>query len=120
VKVQHYTDVPAEEVEGVPGVTVRWVISEKDGAPHFATRVFDVEPGHATPFHSHWNEHEVFVLAGQGTVRSESGETPLQAGSTVFVPGGEMHQFINQGDGVFRFICVVPNDWLKDVAPDKT
>jgi quercetin dioxygenase-like cupin family protein len=113
VKVQHYTDVPAEEADGVPGVTVRWVISEQDGAPHFALRVFDVEPGHATPFHPHWSEHEVFVLAGKGAVRSESGETPLESGSTVFVPGGEMHQFINKGDDVFRFICVIPNDSLQ-------
>lgn len=119
MKVQHYTDVPAEKVEGVPGVTVRWVISEKDGAPHFAMRVFDVEPGHATPFHTHWNEHEVFVLSGRGVVRDESGEIPLSHGNTVFVPGDEVHQFINTGPDVFRFICLVPNDRLKDVAKDK-
>ena len=118
MKVQHYTDVPAEEVEGVPGVTVRWVISEKDSAPHFAMRVFEVEPGYATPFHPHWLEHEVFVLAGQGAVRDESGEMPLKPGSTVFVPGDKMHQFINTGNDVFHFICVVPNDWLKDIATE--
>ena len=118
MKVQHYTDVTAQEVEGVPGVTVRWVIGEKDGAPHFSMRVFDVEPGHATPFHPHWLEHEVFVLAGRGAVRNESGETPVEPGSTVFVPGDELHQFINKGNDVFRFICVVPNDWLKDVAKE--
>jgi quercetin dioxygenase-like cupin family protein len=119
MKVQHYTDVPAEGFEGVPGVTVRWVISERDGAPYFSLRVFEVEPGHATPFHPHWNEHEVFVLAGRGAVRSESGETQLEPGSTVFVPGDELHQFINKGDDVFRFICIVPNDWLKGVTQDK-
>jgi hypothetical protein len=32
MKIEHFTDVPAETVEGVPGVTVRWVISEKHGA----------------------------------------------------------------------------------------
>jgi len=119
VKIQHYTDVPAKEFEGVPGVTVRWVISEKDGSPHFAMRVFEVEPDHTTPYHTHWNEHEVFVLSGQGVVRDESGETPLSHGSVVFVPGNEKHQFINTGQDVFRFICFVPNDWLKGVAQDK-
>jgi len=119
VKVQHFTDVPAEEVEGVPGVTVRWVIDEGDGAPYFAMRVFEVEPGHATPFHPHWFEHEVFVLSGQGALRTESGETPLSHGSVVFVPGDEVHQFINKGDDVFRFICLVPHPWLKDITQDK-
>lgn len=118
MKVRHYADVPAAKVEGVPGVTVRWVISEKDGAPYFAMRVFEVEPGHTTPFHTHWNEHEVFVLSGQGLVRGENDETPLSHGCTVFVPGDEVHQFINTGQDVLCFICLVPHDWLKDVAQD--
>jgi len=119
MKVQHYTEVPAEQVEGVPGVTVRWVIDEKDGAPHFAMRVFDVAPGHATPFHPHWFEHEVFVLSGQGVLRGESSETPLEPGTVAFVPGDEVHQFINTGNAVFRFICLIPHDWLKGIAPEK-
>jgi quercetin dioxygenase-like cupin family protein len=119
MKVQHYTEVPAQEVEGVLGVTVRWVIDEKDGAPHFAMRVFDVAPGHATPFHPHWFEHQVFVLSGQGALRGESGETPLEPGTVVFVPGDEVHQFINTGDDVFRFICLIPHDRLKGIAPEK-
>ncbi|MDY7039355.1 MAG: cupin domain-containing protein [Chloroflexota bacterium] len=113
--VKDYREVEAQAVEGVPGVTVRWVITEDDGAPYFAMRVFDVQPGHATPYHAHWFEHEVFVLAGQGKLRSEDGEYPLQAGSVVFAPGDEVHQFVNTGDEVFRFICLIPHDWLKDV-----
>lgn len=119
MKVQHFADVPAQEVEGAPGVTVRWVIGEQEGAPYFALRVFEVQPGHATPFHAHWNEHEVFVLSGQGAVRGESDETPLSHGSTVFVPGDEVHQFVNKGNDVLRFICVIPNDWLKDVSREE-
>ena len=103
----------------MPGVTVRWVIDEKDGAPYFAMRVFDVAPGHATPFHPHWFEHEVFVLAGHGVLRSEDGETPLEPGSVAFVPGDQVHQFINKGDDVFRFICLIPHPWLKDVTRDE-
>ena len=95
------------------------VAGPAEGAPTFAMRVFEVEPGHTTPFHLHWEEHEVFVLSGQGALRSESGETPLSHGSVVFVPGDEMHQLINKGDDVFRFICLVPNDWLKGVAQDR-
>ncbi|MCR4407945.1 MAG: cupin domain-containing protein [Anaerolineae bacterium] len=112
--VKNYQEVEAQKVEEAPGVTVRWVISEKDGAPHFAMRVFEVQPGYATPYHPHWFEHEVFVLAGQGKVRSENAEHPLQAGNVVFIPGEELHQFVNTGDEVLRFICLIPHAWLRN------
>ena len=108
MKVEHYSKTAAELVENVPGVTIRWVIGEQDGAPNFAMRVFEVEPGHASPYHQHEWEHEVFVLAGQGVVRRQDGESPISNGSVVFVPSMEMHQFANRGDSVLRFICVVP------------
>ena len=108
MKIEHYTDTPAESIENVPGVTVRWVIGEKDGAPNFAMRIFDVEPGHATLYHQHEWEHEVFVLSGEGIVRRPDGESPIGEGSIVFVPGMEMHQFVNRCNSVLRFICVIP------------
>ncbi|MBN1314175.1 MAG: cupin domain-containing protein [Anaerolineales bacterium] len=109
MKVEHYTNITSEEVENVPGVSVRWVISAKDGAPTFAMRVFDVQPGQATPFHDHEWEHEVFVLDGEGLLRGQDQEWNLGTGSVVFVPGMEKHQFINRGENVLRFICLIPN-----------
>ncbi len=109
IKVQPYTATPAEPVSEAPGVTVRWVIGEADGAPNFAMRVFDVPPGGASPFHAHGFEHEVFILAGKGRVRTEKGDLPFEQGYVVFVPGGETHQFVNDGDDTLRFICVIPH-----------
>lgn len=106
--VKNYRRVTPEPAEEAPGVTVRWVISKKDGAPNFAMRIFEVEPGAASPFHTHPWEHEAFILAGQGHVRDETGETPFQEGDAVFIAPGEKHQFVNDGDEVLRFICVVP------------
>ncbi len=108
MKVEHYSETAAELVENVPGVTIRWVIGEKDGAPNFAMRVFEVEPYYTSPYHQHEWEHEVFVLAGEGVVRRQDSESPISNGSVVFVPGMEMHQFANRGNSVLRFICVVP------------
>lgn len=116
MKVQRYDDVTQADVPGAPGVTVRWVIAEADGAPHFAMRVFEVQPGMSTEHHTHWWEHEVFVLSGSGRVRSEQGEHPVGEGSVVYIPGGEKHQFVNDGDAVLRFICLVPHPWLEGVA----
>jgi quercetin dioxygenase-like cupin family protein len=106
--VKSYRQVTPEPSEEAPGVTVRWVISEKDGAPHFAMRVFEVAPGAASPFHTHPWEHEAFILAGNGHLRSEDSETPFQEGDAVFVAPEEKHQFVNDGDTTLRFICVVP------------
>jgi len=112
--IHHYTDVPAQSAEEAEGVMVRWLLTKENGAPHFAMRVFDVASGHSTPYHSHWWEHEVFVLAGEGTVRDASGEeTPLQPGSVVLILGDEHHCFRNTGDSPFRFICLIPHPELK-------
>jgi len=114
--VRDYRDVEAQVAEGVEGVTVRWVIGEDDGAPHFAMRVFEVQPGCATPYHRHWWEHEVFVLAGEGVVRGEEGEQPIQEGTVIFIPGDETHQLVNTGQETLRFICLIPHPWLEGMA----
>ncbi len=56
------------------GVEMRPLITERDGAPHFAMRLFTLDPGGHTPYHSHEWEHEVYILAGSGAVRSKDGE----------------------------------------------
>lgn len=106
--VKNYRQVTREDFAEAPGVTIRWVISEKDGAPNFAMRVFEVEPGAASPFHAHPWEHEAFILAGNGHLRGKDGEIPFREGDAVFVAPEEKHQFVNDGDTDLRFICVVP------------
>jgi quercetin dioxygenase-like cupin family protein len=115
-KVVHYQQVKADPVPDLEGVTVRWVIAKEDGAPHFAMRVFELPAGGCSPHHEHWWEHEVFVLAGEGMLRTEEGEHALEPGSVVFVPGGLRHQFHNTGEGVFRFICLIPHPELEGWA----
>jgi quercetin dioxygenase-like cupin family protein len=110
MKIIRSLDVPAEPVtaEGAQGVTIRWLITKDDGAPRFAMRLFEIAPGGRTPLHMHANEHEVFVLEGEGTVWRDGKDVPVPPGSAVFVPGEEMHCFKNTGDSVFRFLCLVP------------
>ena len=103
-----------EATPEIEGVTMRVVIGPEEGAPVFNMRIFEVEPGHVTPHHSHWWEHEVFVLSGQGIVKTDQGDRPIDHGNVVFVPGGDMHQFRNTGDDVLRFICLVPQEWLHE------
>jgi quercetin dioxygenase-like cupin family protein len=117
IQVKDFRQAAAEPV--YEGVTMRLLIGPEDGAPIFNMRVFEVPPGQSTPHHSHWWEHEVFVLTGQGSVTTDQGDVPIGHGSTVFVPGGDMHQFKNTGDDVLRFICLIPQEWLLGVEkPD--
>ena len=106
MKVSKYLDAsPSQEL---PGVVKREVVNADDGAPNFCMRVFDVDPGSSTPWHSHPWEHEVYILEGRGVAVSEQGETPVARDSVIFVPPDEQHCFTNNGTEVFRFICVIP------------
>jgi quercetin dioxygenase-like cupin family protein len=98
-------------MEGATGVAKRVMIGPADGAPHFTMRVFDVAPGGHTPLHAHESEHEVYVIAGRGVVMEGDEEHPLEAGTFVFVPPGETHQFRAAPDEALRFICVVPKQY---------
>ena len=106
MKVSNYLDT--KPVQELPGVAKRDVITADDGAPRFCMRVFELEPGSSTPSHSHWWEHEVFVLSGRGVVVGEQGETPIAKDSVVFVAPDEHHCFVNKGNETLRFICVIP------------
>lgn len=103
--------VPNEpvEMEGAKGAHVRWLISEKDGAPNFAMRLFEVAPGGHTPHHAHGFEHEVFVVEGTGVVVSAEGDRPFRAGDVIFMPPDEPHQFRNTSTGVCKFLCMIPS-----------
>ena len=110
MKIHHYRDVSSEPLEdpGADGVLRRVVIGEAEGASNFIMRVFEVTPGGHTPRHRHDFEHEVFVLGGSGICLHSGGKAPVAAGSVLFIPGGEEHQFQNTGKDTLEFICLVP------------
>jgi len=121
MKLKNFKDIPLEEVsvEGAKGAQIRWLISQKDNAPNFALRMFEVEKEGHTPFHQHEWEHEVYVLEGEGLFVTEWGERPFQAGDFIFVDPQEKHQFKNAGDGIMRFLCIVPHDTPKPKQKNK-
>ena len=111
MKVNHNEQVECKPVdmEGAAGCTVRWLVSDADGAPNFAMRQFEVAPGGHTPRHTHPFEHEVYVLEGSGIVLEGDVEHSLSAGDVVFVKPDEEHQFRNTGGTPMKFLCLVPN-----------
>ena len=113
MKIQHYekTEQQPVNMEGSQGCQVRWLIGNKDHAPNFAMRQFEVAPGGHTPKHSHPYEHEVFVLEGEGVILEGDREHRLTAGDVIYVKPDEVHQFRNHGPQPLKFLCLVPNSW---------
>lgn len=115
MKVRNYRDVRPDTA--LPGVALHTVISAEDGAPRFAMRVFELQPGAATPLHTHWWEHEVFILSGSGKVKGREGERELGPGDAVYLAGEEEHCFVNTSSELFRFICCIPHTEAAAPAP---
>lgn len=110
MKITNFKSVKTEKVDdpAAKGVTIRWLISEKDGAPNFAMRLFEVEPEGHTPYHEHPFEHEVLVLKGVGSLVGQSESRAIAQGDAILVPGGEKHQFKNASEEPLVFLCLVP------------
>lgn len=109
MKVYSADSVAPSHVPHGEGVDIRWLITTEHGAPRFAMRIIEVQPGGGTPFHAHPEEHEVYILEGKGgLLDAEKREMALAEGDVAFVLPDEQHQFVNRGETMLRFICVVP------------
>lgn len=110
MKHVHYTDVELEvpTEKGVEDVKVRWLITKKDGAERFAMRLFEIKSGGYTPLHHHDWEHEVFIIEGNGIVRTKTKDELFKEGDVFFISSMEWHQFINTGKGILKFLCLIP------------
>lgn len=106
MKVQSYRDVKG--INAAQGVTMRIVAGTAEKAPTFVMRVFEIEPGWATPHHSHPWEHEMFIVKGQGVLKSGNTEKPLKEGDAVMVLPNEQHGVFNTGKNLLMMICIVP------------
>jgi quercetin dioxygenase-like cupin family protein len=98
------------EMDGAKDVGIRWLISKEDGARNFAMRMFELEPGGHTPLHTHSQEHEVFILEGEGTFVFEGQQHPFGAEYVIFVPPNREHRFMTTGDSVLRMLCIIPTN----------
>ncbi len=110
-KLGHYTLVRKEKVpEDMAEKTwIRWLIRKEDGAPNFAMRVFEVEPGGHIKAHSHPWEHEIFVLEGVGDIRIGDRVYRVTSGFFIYIPPNVEHEYWNKGDKSLVFICLIPH-----------
>jgi len=114
--IKTISDVAASPVqmEGAKNVSVRVVFGPADKAPTFAMRVFELDAGGHTPFHTHAFEHEVMILSGEIAAVTEQGPIPLKAGQCILVQPDEKHQFKNlSASNKASFMCLVPIAYQK-------
>ena len=104
VSVDRYP--PEKEMQGA---SVRWLIGPAEGAPNFALRYFEIEPGGWSSLDQHAHEHGVFILRGQGQVLLGEEESTVAFGDVVYISPYEAHQFKNAGDEPLGFLCVIPS-----------
>ena len=121
MKLTHFSQVELQpvKVEGAAGTYIRWLIAEKDGAPNFALRMFEVEPEGHTPYHQHAWEHEVYCLEGEGILVFEGNEYPFKANDSIYVDPDKIHQFKNTGKGKLKFLCIIPHESKYDAEQKK-
>jgi len=122
--IRRSDDVEYEDVGAADGMRKGVLIDESRGAPNFAIRRFELDPGASVPEHTNEVEHEQYVLSGEYTVGiREASETPqadgeavdgdeeytVSEGDSLLIPAGVVHWYRNEGDEPGAFICAVPN-----------
>ena len=108
---KRYTEVKEQQVidYGSQKTTIRWLITrENEGAPHFAMRRFEIQPGGLIGIHHHPQEHEIYFLYGEGEVYNGKETVKVQKDDVIYVPPNEPHGYKNTGTEPLVFICVIP------------
>ncbi|WP_226481764.1 cupin domain-containing protein [Natrinema amylolyticum] len=72
--------------------------------------LYELPPGmRSWPYHYHTaNEEAIYVLAGDGQLKTEDGLEPLTAGDYVTLPADERggHRVVNDGDEPLRYLAM--------------
>ena len=102
--VEHHVYQEAETA----GATRSVLIGPDDGAGNFVVRYYEIPPDGKSHLDTHEHDHGVYIVRGRARLESIDGTHELGPGDVVYIPPFEQHQFINDSDSVFGFICVIP------------
>ena len=86
----------------------RWyrvLIDEHIGSTQVTQFVGSIPPGRA-PDHFHNYEEVLFILKGEGRMWAGETDTPINAGSCIYLPKGQVHCVENTGKGELRLLGV--------------
>ena len=84
------------------------IVGPDDGAPNFAMRVFQLQPGKSSNEEEHAHDHGVYIMHGRARVLLGGEYHTVEAGDFVWVAPDERHCFESLGPETLQFLCVVP------------
>ena len=86
----------------------RWyrvLVDDEAGSTQVTQFVGSIPPGRA-PDHFHEYEEVLFILRGEGRMWAGETNTPIAAGSCIYLPRGQMHCVENTGSGELRLLGI--------------
>lgn len=98
-----------KELKTPSGKSVWWLLPKEIRTPNFEMRYFEVRKEIKSEEEKHPFEHEIFVVKGEGIIKSRGKEIRVKFGDAVFIAPNEPHQFLNRKGNPLGFICVIPN-----------
>jgi quercetin dioxygenase-like cupin family protein len=100
-------------MEGAKDTYKQVPIAKSDGTPNVSLRVFTINPGGHTPYHSHAFEHLNYVISGNGSLVTDTGEErTVKEGDFALVLADEKHQYKNKSaEKPLVIICAVPKEY---------
>ena len=108
--IKKVSEVKAEDVTmyNSKGVKIQWLISVEDGAPNFAMRKFTMDVGGVIGEHSHWYEHEIYMLRGKCLINIDGKEYVVEKDQVMYIPPYVKHSYKNIGEEPVEFLCIIP------------
>lgn len=103
-------ETPLKEMysDQVKNAALRVLVGPDQGWDSHVMRVIELGPNGYSPEHSHPWPHINYILEGEGVLMMAGEDHPVGAGAYAYVPADTHHQFKNAGEGMFKFICIVP------------
>ena len=97
LKIRKISEEPGidETGDGFKGVNTVWAVLKREDLKGFSSRIFRIESGGHTAFHSHEREHLIVVLTGSCKIGDGENEYTARTGSIIKVPQNLTHRFSN-------------------------
>ena len=110
--ISHEKEVLAAAIDSpeVRHAAMKVLVGEKEGWTDHVMRIIELGPDGYSPRHRHPWPHINYMVEGTGTLFMDGRDHPVKTGTYAYVPANTEHQFKNAGNGMFRFICIVPKE----------